>query len=145
MSTNTNMKKGIIMTEISAREFGKLQSDVAYLKETSDKHTKILEKMDGKLDNMVTEKQLNERLEPIEAKIEDHCIRIESLERRNQISDASVWKKIGQAFEGNFVKFISTSLFLLALGAAFYYMQSEMSAHAESDKKAIEAIIKQQQ
>ena len=133
------------MTEISAKEFGKLQSDVEYLTKASDSHTKLLEKMDGKLDGMVTQQQLDNRVAPIETAVEGNSTRITALEQRNKISDASVWKKIGLSFEGSFIKFVGVSLFIFTLGAALYYIQNEITAHSVADQKALETIIKKQQ
>ena len=144
MSTNkTNTGKGIVMTEISAKEFGKLQSDVAYLAKASDRHTELLEKMDGKLDGMVTQKQLNDRIEPIETDVKNQCTRIEALEQRNQISDASVWKKIALAFEGNFIKFVGISLFVFALSVAYIYLQEQLEEHRAASESTV--ITKPQQ
>lgn len=98
------------MTEISAKEFGKLQSDVEYLKTSSNKHTELLEKMDTKLDGLVTHEQLNKRLEPVENRQIQHGERILVLEQRNTVADASIWRKVGTAFEGNFVKLLGTAL-----------------------------------
>ncbi len=114
------------MREISAKEFGKLQSDVAYLKETSDRHTSLLEKMDTKLDGLVTHEQLNKTIEPIEVRLNNHSERIAQLEQRNTLSDASVWKKIGIAFEGNFVKFIGLSLFIFALIVGYLFIRQDL-------------------
>lgn len=114
------------MTEISAKEFGKLQSDVAYLKETSDRHTSLLEKMDTKLDGLVTHEQLNKTIEPIEVRLNNHSDRIAQLEQRNTLSDASVWKKIGIAFEGNFIKFIGLSLFIFALIVGYLFIRQDL-------------------
>ena len=114
------------MTEISAKEFGKLQSDVAYLKETSDRHTSLLEKMDTKLDGLVTYEQLNKTIEPMEARLNNHSDRIAQLEQRNTLSDASVWKKIGIAFEGNFIKFIGLSLFIFALIVGYLFIRQDL-------------------
>lgn len=114
------------MTEISAKEFGKLQSDVAYLKETSDRHTSLLEKMDTKLDGLVTYEQLNKTIEPMEVRLNNHSERIAQLEQRNTLSDASVWKKIGIAFEGNFIKFIGLSLFIFALIVGYLFIRQDL-------------------
>ena len=122
--------KGVAMTEISAKEFGKLQSDVAYLKETSDRHTSLLEKMDTKLDGLVTHEQLNKTIEPIEVRLNNHSDRIAQLEQRNTLSDASVWKKIGIAFEGNFIKFIGLSLFIFALVVGYLFIRQDLINNA---------------
>lgn len=114
------------MTEISAKEFGKLQSDVAYLKETSDRHTNLLEKMDTKLDGLVTHEQMNKTIEPIQIQINNHSERIAQLEQRNTLSDASVWKKIAIAFEGNFIKFIGLSLFIFALVVGYFFIRKDL-------------------
>ena len=114
------------MREISAKEFGKLQSDVEYLKSTSDKHTHLLESMDTKLDGLVTHEQLSKVIEPIEVRLNNHSERIAHLEQRNLLSDASVWKKIGIAFEGNFVKFIGLSLFIFALIVGYLFIRQDL-------------------
>lgn len=114
------------MTEISAKEFGKLQSDVEYLKASSQKHTLLLEGMDTKLDGLVTHEQLNIRLHPIEERQTAHDSRILLLEERNKISDASVWKKIGIAFEGNFIRFVGLSLFICALVVGYMSIRQDL-------------------
>ena len=46
--------------ELSAKEFGMLQSDVNHLKDQADKHTVILEKMNEKLDILAAKSELEE-------------------------------------------------------------------------------------
>ena len=82
--------------------------------------------MDTKLDGLVTHEQLNKTIEPIEVKLNNHSERIAQLEQRNTLSDASVWKKIGIAFEGNFVKFIGLSLFIFALIVGYLFIRQDL-------------------
>ena len=126
------------MTEISAKEFGKLQSDVEYLKATSDTHTGLLEKMDSKLDGQVTHEQIKQLLEPMQSQLSDHETRITALEERNKLADASVWKKIGIAFEGNFIKFVGLAVFIFALFVGYLLIRQEIIDAVPSLQSAIE-------
>ena len=47
-------------SEISAKEFGILQSDVTHVKDTMDRHTVLLEKLDEKLDGLVLKREFEE-------------------------------------------------------------------------------------
>lgn len=47
-------------SEISAKEFGMMQSDIAHVKDESNKHTVILEKINEKLDNLALKRELEE-------------------------------------------------------------------------------------
>ncbi len=114
------------MKEISAKEFGKLQSDVEYLTKTSDTHTKMLERMETKLDGLVTQEQLKQAVEPLHTQVNDHEARLAAVEQRNILADASVWKKIGIAFESNFIKFVGIGLFVFALFVAYLFMRQEL-------------------
>ncbi len=125
------------MTDISAREFGRLEEKVNGIVRTMDDHTALLERMDAKLDDNVSGKQLNDRLKPIEATQASHEKRITALEQTKLLSDSSVWRKIGASFESGFVKFAAGALFFGVLLGLVVYVQTVIIPSAKPDVEII--------
>lgn len=103
------------MTEISPKEFGRLQSDVKHLKETTDAHTVILEEIRQNTAGAISRKEYEDNKRGTVARLDDHEERIEAIERRHETIDASFSKKVTQAFTNNLVKFFAASLFTFTL------------------------------
>lgn len=124
-------------TTISPKEFGQVVADVKNIEKVMNAHNEThnirfnkidnkLEKIDEKLDSLVTHKQLDEILKPITERQTQHASRIFSLEQRNTLADASIWRKIGLAFEGNFIKFIGLLLFMFALIVGYMFIRQDL-------------------
>ena len=123
------MKSVDSVAGVSPREFGRLEEKVNGLVKTSDEHTSLLKSMDAKLDGLVTQDQLTDRLIPIlqnqanhNSQIMDHKDRLKHIELANTIASSSIWKKIGLAFETNFVGFIGKWLFVIAIAGLIYWV-----------------------
>ncbi len=108
------------MNDISAREFGRMQGDVDAIKSTLDQHTKLLEKLDLKLDGLVTYNEFEKHLEWGDKSIEllDKRIkaldkRIKALEKQQELNNASLWEQVKLAVNGNFVKFVGWAIFII--------------------------------
>lgn len=127
------------MSEISAKEFGNLQSDVKHLTQTMDNHTVILERVDAKLDGVVTQEQFAKRITESDAKFENHSMRISAIEDRFKISDSSVWKKIAKSIEDNLIKIVASGIVLFIVIATFVLVQQNLAT-----RKDITEEIKQQ-
>lgn len=124
------------MTEISAREFGRLEEKVNGIVKTMDDQTQLLKIMDRKLDGNVTSKQLNERLKPLEEEVASHEVRLTSLEQAKLVSESSVWRKIGRTFESGFVKFVVGALLLGGFLLLNLYIQQANLPNIEVNKQA---------
>lgn len=129
------------MSDVSAKEFGKLQAGVEYLKDTSDRHTALLEKMDVKMDvkmdGLVTHEQLEERLEPIHTTQKDIVSRVANLEKTRQLSEASIWRKIGVAVESNFIKFVASGVLIFVLATGYLMIKQDLT---KNDVQIIETV-----
>lgn len=128
------------MTEISPKEFGKLQANYEYVKLTLDSHTKILESMDSKLDSLVTHQQLNDRLSPVEKQVSRHAERLVKLEDRQKIADASVWRKVGSVLESSFVKLLAAVFFGVMLAAMYFAVKNNLTNQPQIPAELIEKL-----
>lgn len=133
-----------LMTEISAKEFGKLQSDVVYLKDQSDKQDGKLDKLDDKLDKSMSADDLQRLLQPIitnqathNTQLTDHEKRIKSLEDIEKLRKASIWSRIGVATENNFVKWASTAVFIVLLVLAYFSIRQSQDVPVQVIEKTV--------
>ena len=101
------------MSEIDPIAFGRMQGDVDAIKSTLDQHTKLLEKLDLKLDGLVTHIEFEKHLEWGEKSVELLDKRITDLEKQQELENASTWTRIKLAIDGNFVKFVGWAIFLI--------------------------------
>ena len=101
------------MSEIDPIAFGRMQGDVDAIKSTLDQHTKLLEKLDLKLDGLVTHSEFEKHLEWGEKSVELLDKRITALEKQQELENASTWTRIKLAIDGNFVKFVGWAIFLI--------------------------------
>lgn len=137
--------KAKLMTEISAKEFGKLQSDVVYLKDQSDKQDGKLDKLGEKLDRSMSAEDLQRFLEPIitnqathTKQISDHETRLASLEDLEKLRKASVWRKVGVAAEGNFIKWVAGGIFIALLVLAYISIRQSQEIPVQFIEKTVE-------
>lgn len=129
------------MSEISAKEFGKLQSDVVYLKDQSDKQDGKLDKL---VDNSMSSEDLQRMLDPIiknqathNAQISDHETRLKKIEAIEDLRKASVWRRIGVAVESNFIKWVSTGIFIALLVIAYIFIRQGQEVPVQFIEKTI--------
>ena len=101
------------MSEIDPIAFGRMQGDVDAIKSTLDQHTKLLEKLDLKLDGLVTHIEFEKHLEWGEKSVELLDKRITALEKQQELENASTWTRVKLAIDGNFVKFVGWAIFLI--------------------------------
>ena len=101
------------MSEIDPIAFGRMQGDVDAIKSTLDQHTKLLEKLDLKLDGLVTHSEFEKHLEWGEKSVELLDKRITALEKQQELDNASTWTRVKLAIDGNFVKFVGWAIFLI--------------------------------
>lgn len=137
--------KAKLMTEISAKEFGKLQSDVVYLKDQSDKQDEKLDKLGEKLDRSMSAEDLQRFLEPIitnqathTRQIADHEVRLASLEDIEKLRKASIWRKVGVAVESNFIKWAAAGIFIALLVLAYVSIRQSQEVPVQVIEKTIE-------
>ena len=120
--------------EIDPVEFGELRGQVSSIQKTLDQHTAILEKLDAKLDGLVTYQQFAERAEKVDATLEAHNTRITALEKRAETSDNSIWKRIAMTVEANLIKIIAGGALVLVIYVLFYTMQQQLSQSMTHEK-----------
>ena len=101
------------MSEIDPIAFGRMQGDVDAIKSTLDQHTKLLEKLDLKLDGLVTHSEFEKHLEWGDKSVELLDKRITALEKQQELDNASTWTRVKLAIDGNFVKFVGWAIFLI--------------------------------
>lgn len=129
------------MGNVNPQEFGKLQGKVDAIATTLDAHTALLEKLDTKLDGVVTESSFARRTAAVDKQIADHAARIEALEQRARDHDASFSARILSAAGGKLVAFIASGIIIFALATAYVILREEFG-HAESPRDAIDAAAK---
>ena len=122
------------MSEIDPIAFGRMQGDVDAIKSTLDQHTKLLEKLDLKLDGLVTHIEFEKHLEWGEKSVELLDKRITALEKQQELENASTWTRIKLAIDGNFVKFVGWAIFLIfgTLIVRFFIAQYDLDKVIEN-------------
>ena len=120
--------------EIDPVEFGELRGQVSSIQKTLDQHTKILEKLDTKLDGVVTYQQFAERVEKVDATLDDHEGRIGAVERRMADADKSFIKKISNGIEANLIKLIAGGALVLLVYVVFYIVQQQLNSQLTPEK-----------
>lgn len=122
------------MSEIDPIAFGRMQGDVDAIKSTLDQHTAILEKLDAKLDGVVTYQQFAERVEKVDATLDDHEGRIGAVERHLAAADKSFIKKISNGIEANLIKLIAGGALVLLVYVVFYSVQQQLNSQLTPEK-----------
>ena len=122
------------MSEIDPIAFGRMQGDVDAIKSTLDQHTKLLEKLDLKLDGLVTHIEFEKHLEWGEKSVELLDKRITALEKQQELENASTWARVKLAIDGNFVKFVGWAIFLIfgTLIVRFFIAQYDLDKVIEN-------------
>ncbi len=121
-------------TQIDPVEFGELRGQVGAIQKTLDQHTAILEKLDAKLDGVVTYQQFAERVEKIDATLDDHEGRIGAVERHLAAADKSFIKKISNGIEANLIKLIAGGALVLLVYVVFYSVQQQLNSQLTPEK-----------
>ena len=119
------------MDGVSAKEFGKMQGDIDHIKRDLDRHTLLLERVDSKLDNLVTHKQLDARLLPIEREVK--LLKDAESARSGRLLD-----KVSAQTENIIVIAIAGALVLLLINAT----AERLNGQAQTQK--IDAVIKKE-
>ena len=124
------------MSEIDPIAFGRMQGDVDAIKSTLDQHTKLLEKLDLKLDGLVTHSEFEKHVEWGENSIELLDKRITALEKQQELENASAWTRIKLAVDSNFVKFVGWAIFLIfgTLIVRFFITQYDVDKVLENQR-----------
>lgn len=107
------------MTSVDPVKFGKMQGDIEAIKSTLGDHTKILEKLDTKLDGVVTLPQFTEHIEKADRQLAEHDVRISKLEKAAEIEEASLAHKVLNKLSSKLVAII-VLLILGSLGVSLY-------------------------
>lgn len=121
---------------------GKLQGDVEYLKKTSDEHTAILQRLDNKLDGVITEKRFSEHVSWGEDRIQNHETRITALENSELADKLSFWTKLKQLLENKFANFVVNLLWILLAGAFIAYLFANYSFIRHPEIEDVNETIK---
>ena len=74
------MSSSIQSTEISAKEFGMLQATVEHIKETIDKHTIVLERMEDILGGNIPRAEFEQYKKEYDTEVKQYYIRREEVE-----------------------------------------------------------------
>ncbi len=101
---------------ISDKEFGQLQSDVAHVIKIIDKHSAVLDRIDSKLDGVVTETRFEKYVDSHKKKCNDFNERLNKVETNELLQESSFWAKVGKHAE--------TVLISLIVAALMYYLVS---------------------
>ncbi len=99
---------------ISDKEFGQLQSDMRHVMKTIDQHSTVLDRIDNKLDGVVTETRFEKYVDSQKRKYQDLDKRLRAVETNDQLQAASIWTKLG--------KYAETALISLIVAAFMYYI-----------------------
>ena len=126
------------MSEIDPIAFGRMQGDVDAIKSTLDQHTKLLEKLDLKLDGLVTHSEFEKHVEWGEKSVGLLDKRITALEKQQELDNASTWTRVKLAIDGNFVKFVGWAIFLIFGTLIVRFFMTQYGADKVIENQVIE-------
>ena len=125
------MSSSIQSTEISAREFGMLQATVEHIKETIDKHTIVLERMEDTLSGNIPRTEFEQHNKEYDTEIKQYYIRREEVE-----SLLKFWRLI----TSNLAKLFAVALVSFAVYATGVMVkQSQEVTSLKADFQHLEA------
>ena len=130
-------------SQIDPIEFGELRGQVGAIQKTLDQHTAILEKLDLKLDGLVTHTEFEKHLEWGEEIINNHETRIIALENSDLADQRSFWTKLKQLLENKFANIVVNLLWLLLAGAFVAYLLSNYSFVRQPSVEEINETVKE--
>lgn len=80
---------------VTEKEFGKMQSDLEYVKKSLDENKGVLRDINDKIDKMVAKSDYARHIE----RADDIERRVEEIEKTLEVEKASFWHKVGEKVE----------------------------------------------
>ena len=123
------------MGEIDGREYGRLEERMGNFGDRLEENTILLREINNKLSDFVTNKQFSDQARETDARLDKVDSRLDGLEERNKLKDASVWAKISNNIEKLFVGAVAAAMFGLVINALL--QQQQPTVHVKNTTEQV--------
>lgn len=111
------------MEEINQRDYGRLEERMSNFGDRLEENTQLLREINGKLSDFVTNKQFSDQAHETSTRLDKVDSRLDGLEERNKLKDASIWAKVSNNVEKLFVGAVAAAVFGLVINALLQQQQ----------------------
>ena len=122
------------MEEINQRDYGRLEDRMSNFGNRLEENTQLLREINSKLGEFVTNKQFSDQAHETSLRLDKVDSRLDGLEERNKLKDASVWAKVSNNIEKLFVGAVAAAMFGLVINALLQQQQPTVHVKNTTEK-----------
>lgn len=122
------------MEEINQRDYGRLEERMSNFGNRLEENTQLLREINSKLGEFVTNKQFSDQAHETSLRLDKVDSRLDGLEERNKLKDASVWAKVSNNIEKLFVGAVAAAMFGLVINALLQQQQPTVHVKNTTEK-----------
>lgn len=122
------------MEEINQRDYGRLEERMSNFGDRLEENTSLLREINSKLGDFVTNKQFSDQAHETSTRLDRVDSRLDGLEERNKLKDASVWAKVSNNIEKLFVGAVAAAMFGLVINALLQQQQPTVHVKNTTEK-----------
>lgn len=126
------------MEDINQRDYGRLEERMSNFGNRLEENTQLLREINSKLGEFVTNKQFSEQAHETSTRLDKVDLRLDGLEERNKLKDASIWAKVSNNIEKLFVGAVAAAMFGLVINALLQQQQQPTVHVKNTTEKAME-------
>lgn len=124
------------MEDINQRDYGRLEERMSNFGNRLEENTQLLREINSKLGEFVTNKQFSEQAHETSTRLDKVDLRLDGLEERNKLKDASIWAKVSNNIEKLFVGAVAAAMFGLVLNALLQ-QQQQPTVHVKNTTEKV--------
>lgn len=122
------------MEEINQRDYGRLEERMSNFGDRLEENTSLLREINSKLGDFVTNKQFSDQAHETSTRLDKVDSRLDGLEERNKLKDASIWAKVSNNIEKLFVGAVAAAMFGLVINALLQQQQPTVHVKNTTEK-----------
>lgn len=122
------------MEEINQRDYGRLEERMSNFGNRLEENTQLLREINSKLGEFVTNKQFSDQAHETSLRLDKVDSRLDGLEERNKLKDASIWAKVSNNVEKLFVGAVAAAMFGLVINALLQQQQPTVHVKNTTEK-----------
>ena len=122
------------MEEINQRDYGRLEERMSNFGNRLEENTQLLREINSKLGEFVTNKQFSDQAHETSLRLDKVDSRLDGLEERNKLKDASIWAKVSNNIEKLFVGAVAAAMFGLVINALLQQQQPTVHVKNTTEK-----------
>lgn len=124
------------MEEINQRDYGRLEERMSNFGNRLEENTQLLREINSKLGEFVTNKQFSDQAHETSLRLDKVDSRLDGLEERNKLKDASIWAKVSNNVEKLFVGAVAAAMFGLVINALLQ-QQQQPTVHVKNTTEKV--------